>query len=58
MTEVRQLRRIEWTLKETERLHPVAFVIRRRVICLPPGKPIPSDHRPLTVRFRTKRFRA
>jgi sterol 14-demethylase len=30
MTEVRQLRRIEWTLKETERLHPVAFVMMRK----------------------------
>ncbi len=30
MTEVRQLRRIEWALKETERLHPVAFVLMRK----------------------------
>ncbi len=30
MTEVRQLRRIEWSLKETERLHPVAFVLMRK----------------------------
>ena len=27
---MRQLRRIEWALKETERLHPVAFVLMRK----------------------------
>ncbi len=30
MTEVRQLRGIEWALKETERLHPVAFALMRK----------------------------
>ena len=30
MTEVRQLQRMEWALKETERLHPVAFVLMRK----------------------------
>ena len=30
MVEVRQLQRIEWALKETERLHPVAFVMMRK----------------------------
>ena len=30
MTQVRQLHRIDWALKETERLHPVAFVLMRK----------------------------
>ncbi len=30
MTQVRQLQRIDWALKETERLHPVAFVLMRK----------------------------
>jgi len=30
MTDVRRLQRIDWALKETERLHPVAFVLMRK----------------------------
>ena len=30
MTDVRQLQRIDWALKETERLHPVAYVLLRK----------------------------
>ena len=30
MTDVRQLQRIDWALKETERLHPVAFILMRK----------------------------
>ena len=30
MTDARQLQRIDWALKETERLHPVAFVLMRK----------------------------
>ena len=30
MTDARRLQRIDWALKETERLHPVAFVLMRK----------------------------
>ena len=63
MTEVRQLQRMEWALKETERLHPVAFVLMRKAaetltwqgFRIPPGYhgacgpvPLTSDARGLS----------
>jgi sterol 14-demethylase len=31
--QVRKLRRMDWTLKESERLHPVAFMLMRKAAC-------------------------